>query len=186
MTDNRDDVQLIISAQSGDVQALATLHDRYWQTILTHVFFRVGDRVTAEDLTAEVFVRMIDNIERYQVRGSTILPWLYTITRNLIADHYRGNEKETTTLPLEDNLVTDFGNPERMIGQQLTNECLQTALQHLTDVQAQVIIAKFIEGRSNREVAQLLDRTEGAIKSLQHRALAALRKAIENEGCYEP
>jgi RNA polymerase sigma-70 factor (ECF subfamily) len=186
MPENRDDVQLINSAQSGDVQALAKLHDRYWQTIFTHVFFRVGDQVTAEDLTAEVFVRMIDNIERYQVRSMTILPWLYTIARNLIADHYRGIDKKPAPLHLEDNMVADSGNPDIMISQQLTSECLQKALHHLTDIQAQVIIAKFVEGRSNSEIAHLLGRTEGAIKSLQHRALASLRRAIEKEGCYEP
>lgn len=185
MTKSHNDSELINRAQSGDANALAILHDRHWQAVFTYIYFRVSDQLTAEDLTADVFVRMVSAIDRYQDRGKTILPWLYTVARNLIADHYRKIDKQPSFLPLKENMVTAQENPENLLSRQLGVDCLKQALHYLTAIQQQVIIGKFIEGRSNREVAELTDRTEGAIKSLQHRALAALRRAIEKEGCYE-
>lgn len=185
MYDNHRDTQLVELAQNGDTHALAALHDRHWQAIFTYVYYRVIDRSMAEDLTSDVFVRMVEAIDRYQDRGKTILPWLYTIARNIIIDHYRRNGKEPSVISLEESLVTDHGNPEETVNARFDTDCLKKAIKHLTERQSQVIIGKFIEGRSNREVAELIDRSEGAVKSLQHRALAALRRVIEKEECYE-
>jgi RNA polymerase sigma-70 factor (ECF subfamily) len=129
---------------------------------------------------------MVENIDHYQERGQTILPWLYTIARNIVIDYYRREAKTRSDLPLKENLVASAGNPEKSVSQQWEAECVRKALQHLTEVQRQVIIAKFIEERSNLEVARSIGRTEGSIKSLQHRALDALRRAIEKEKCHEP
>ena len=185
MYDDYEESQLVELAQNGDGLAVAALHDRHWQAIFTYMFYRVSDRVTAEDLTADVFVRMVEALDRYQQRQKTILPWLYTIAKNLVTDHYRRNDREPALISLEESQLTDYGNPAETVSNMFDAECLRRALQHLTEIQQQVIIGKFVEGRSNREVAELTERSEGAIKSLQHRALAALRRAIEKEECYE-
>lgn len=183
---SRDESQLITRAQTGDAQALADLHDRHWQAIFNYIFFRVSDAAAAEDLTADVFVRMVTAIERYQNHRETILPWLYTIARNLVTDYYRKNNSNPTFVPLAEDVAASRGNPEVVVNRHLGIECLKLALKHLTEIQHQVVVGKFIEGRSNREIADLTGRTEGAVKSIQHRALAALRRAIEKEKCLEP
>ncbi len=178
-----DETQLIREAQAGKQQAFAALYDQNQAAVYTYIYYRVNDQETAEDLTAEVFVRMVDKIGRYKPQGKPILAWLYTIARNQLTDHYRQTGK-ATWMPMDDSLA-DTCNPAAKTETQLTANCLQTALSHLTDDQQQVIIGKFVEDRSNANVASLLGKTEGSVKSLQHRALAALRRAVEKEGCYD-
>lgn len=186
MTDCLNDVQFVELAQAGDVRGFAQLHDCHWQAIYTFIFYRVNDTQTAEDLTSDVFVRMVTAIDRYREKRDTILPWLYTIARNMITDHYRKNANQPTLVEVKESMAAEGSSPEQDVSLQLGTDCLKKALRHLTDEQQQVVIGKFIEGRSNREIASLTDRTEGAVKSLQHRALAALRRVIEKAGCYEP
>lgn len=186
MTDCSNDIHFVELAQAGDVRGFAQLHDCHWQAIYTYIFYRVNDTQTAEDLTADVFVRMVTAIDRYHDKRPTILPWLYTIARNLLTDHYRKHAKQPTLVEINESMKADIRSPEQDVTLQMGAECLKKALQHLTEEQQQVVIGKFIEGRSNHEVASLTGRTEGAVKSLQHRALAALRRVIEKAGCYEP
>jgi len=179
-----DEAQLIRRARAGDSQALTTLYDRYQLTIFTYLFYRIDDQAVAEELTSEVFVRMVEKIDSYQERGQSILAWLYTIARNLRADYYRLADS-TQLLPLDETLVAAHDDPPQVVERHLAADCLRRALRYLTDEQQEVIVHKFVVSRSNAEVAVLLDRDEGAVKSLQHRALAALRRAIEKERCYE-
>lgn len=181
-----DDAQVVQRAQAGDRQAFGLLHDRYHQAIYTYFFYRVNDVSTAEDLTAEVFVKMVEKIDKYRPKGKPVLAWLYTIARNLLTDHYRKEARTPEMLALDERLVSRSDNPAQEAERGLDEACLRAALRHLTEKQRLVIIGKFIEKRSNIEMAEILKCKEGAIKSLQHRALAALRRAIEKEGCYEP
>lgn len=180
-----DEAQLIRRARAGDPQALTTLYDRYQPAIFTYLYYRLDDQAVAEELTSEVFVRMVEKIDRYQARGQPLLAWLYTIARNLRADHYRQADA-TRLLPLDETLAADGDDPPQTVEHQLAADCLRRALRYLTGDQQEVILHKFVGDRSNAEVAVLLDKDEGAVKSLQHRALAALRRAIEKERCYEP
>ena len=181
-----DEAQIIRRAQSGQREAFGILHDRNRQAIFNYIYYRVGDQGTAEDLTAEVFLRMVEKLDRYRDRGKPFIAWLYTIARNLLTDHYRRNGNGGEILPLNDRFETGDASPLADAENQLAAECLQQALRSLTEEQRQVIVGKFIEDRSNAEMARILSKSEGAVKSLQHRALAALRRAIEKEGCYEP
>jgi len=179
-----DEAQLIRQAQAGEQAAFTTIYDRHQPAVFTYLYYRVGNQATAEELTSEVFVRMVERMDRYRYRGKPLLAWLYTIARNLLTDHYR-QARRSTPLPLDGRLVANSGNPAAAVESQLAADCLQRALGHLTEAQRRVIIGKFIEDRSNAEVAGILGKTVGSVKSLQHRALAALRRAIEKEGCYE-
>jgi RNA polymerase sigma-70 factor (ECF subfamily) len=146
----------------------------------------VNDQPCAEDLTAEVFVRMLTKLKTYIDGDRPILAWLYTIAHNLVIDHYRG-ARGTPQLSLEEDLVAgDLGHPVKATEARLAQECLAKALRALTEEQRQLILLKFVDERDIREVAALLGKNERAIRSLQHRALSALHRAMTQERCYEP
>jgi RNA polymerase sigma-70 factor (ECF subfamily) len=183
MPDN--ELDLIQRAQKGDAAACAALYDAHYDAVYRYCYYRLGDVALAQDLTGEVFVRMVDKLDSFQPRGRPLLAWLYTIARNLIADSHR-RRGEATRLPLDEALTADRADPTRDVERRLVADCLSLALEHLTEDQRRVILLKFMENYSNARVARLLKKPEGAIKSLQHRALAALRRALEKERCYEP
>lgn len=175
-------------ARKGDREAIAELYGCYQASVFTYIFYRVSDQECAEDLTGEVFVRMIEKLPSYIHNDRPVLAWLYTIAHNLVIDHYRNNY-EINPMPLEESLVANSheeGHPAQRTEEHLVQECLARVMQLLTEEQRQVIQLKFIEDREIAEVAALLGRNERAIRSLQHRALAALQRAIEQERCYEP
>ncbi len=179
-----NDEELIHKAQNGDFRSLEMLHDCYRPSIYAYFYYRVDDVATAEDLTSEVFVRMVEKIESFESRGRPFLAWLYAIANNLRVDHFRKTSRQPLS-ELDESLPGEQSSPSSSAEDRLWEECFRKALKNLTEDQQQVIIGKFIEEHSNEEMAALLQKPEGAIKSLQHRALAALRKAIEQIGCYE-
>ncbi len=181
-----EETKLVMRAKGGNREAFGLLHDRYRQQIFTYLYYRVSDKQTAEDLTGEVFVRMVEKIDSYHPDGKPLAAWLYTIARNLLADMYRKRGRSPEMMPLDERLVSGSDDPVKHADRDLAADCLKRAMRFLTETQRQVVLGKFMESRSNAEVARLLGREEGAVKSLQHRALAALRRAIEKEGCYEP
>jgi RNA polymerase sigma-70 factor (ECF subfamily) len=180
-----NDEVLIRGAQNGNYVSLETLHDRYRPAIYAYFYYRVEEVATAEDLTSEVFVRMVEKIDTFEPRGRPFLSWLYAIANNLRVDHFRQVSKQPLSV-LDESLPGVQETPSTSTEIHLWEECLRKALKSLTEDQRLVIIGKFIEDRSNEEMAALYQKPEGAIKSLQHRALAALRKVIERIGCYEP
>jgi len=177
--------ELIQRAQSGDAAACAALYDAHYDAVYRYCYYRLGDVVLAQDLSSEVFVRMVEKLRTFQPRGRPLLAWLYTIARNLIADRHR-RQGQATHLPLDEALTVGHADPTRDVERRLVSDCLALALQYLTEDQRRVILLKFLENYSNAQVARLLKKPEGAVKSLQHRALAALRRALEKERCYEP
>jgi len=184
---DKDEIQLIKRAQTGDAKAFTILHQHHWEDVFKYIYYRVDSQVTAEDLTSDVFVKMVEKIDTYRFKGKPLLAWLYTIARNLVIDHHRKNGRAPTFTQLDERIdAGDSGDPIKIAQRQRAADCLRRALTHLTELQRDVITGKFIDGRSNKEVARLLGRTEGAIKSLQHRALNSLKRAIEKDGCYEP
>ena len=179
-----DERQLIRQAQAGEPAAFAALYDRHRQAIFTYFYYRISDEVEAEELTAELFVRMVAKIARYRDEGRPLRAWLYTIAHNLLVDHYHHNG-HMHHVPLGERLQSACPDPATLVDRELTAGRLRLALLGLTADQREVIVGKFIEDRSNAEVAALLEKTEGAVKSLQHRALAALRRALEKETVHE-
>ena len=173
-----DELSLIQLARQGDAAACSTLYDRHYDAVFRYCYYRVGDVPLAQDLTAEVFVRMVENLETFDVRGRPLLAWLYAIARNLIADVYRKSGQEPQLSLNEAQLVGDDTLTQR-VEQRLLAEDLAAALARLTEGQRQVILLKFVMNHDNAEVARMLGKPQGAIKSLQHRALAALRRALE-------
>jgi RNA polymerase sigma-70 factor (ECF subfamily) len=178
---SKDEAGLIQRAKTGDTSAFAELYDRYQPAIYRYIFYRVDDVATAEDLTGEVFLRLVEKIDRFTYRGRPLLAWLYTIARNLVADHHR-QAGRSLPLSLDDRWVADGSGPEGAIENRLTQQWLAAAIARLTEDQRQVILLKFMEGLDNETVARTLGKSVGAVKALQHRALAALRCILARDG----
>jgi len=172
-----NDAALVQRAKDGDKSAFAALYERYQQPVFTYVFYRVDSQMLAEDLTAEVFVRMVAKIRTYRA-ASPFLAWLYTIARNLITDHYR---RASRLSPLHERTAMSQIDPSEEALRRLQEAELRIALIKLSEDQRQVVLLKFIERRSNAQIASLLGKTEGAVKSLQHRALDALRRHLSKQ-----
>ena len=179
------ELDLIHGAAQGDASACKALYDRHYDAVYRYCYYHVGDVALAQDVTSEVFVRMVQSLNTFDARGRPFVAWLYAIAHNLIADTYRRTNR-AIELPLNESMVASEDNPSQMAERHLLAECLVAALGHLTEEQRQVILFKFVQGHSNAEVAHLMNKSEGAIKSLQVRALAALRRALQKEHCYEP
>jgi RNA polymerase sigma-70 factor (ECF subfamily) len=177
---NQDDIPI-----KTKKEMFSQIYIKYRQSIFNYIYYRVGEQDLADDLTSDVFVRMVDKYDAKSNGDKPIAPWLYTIARNLIIDHQRRNGI-VKWQPLSDQIQSsEKNNPEKQTDTRLTQECLITALNYLTDDQRQVILLKFIERRTNREIGNILGKPEGAVKSLQYRALSALQRALEKEPCYD-
>jgi RNA polymerase sigma-70 factor, ECF subfamily len=172
------DAELIRRAKGGDESALVEIYNQCQAPVYRYVYYRVGSAALAEELTAEVFVRLVDKIRAFREQGRPILAWLYVIAHNLVADHQR-RQGRVAWLPLDETIAADEDRqPSQVAEVRETQSQLLAALETLTEAQRQVILLKFMESRSNTEVAAILGKDEGAVKSLQHRALAALRRAL--------
>jgi RNA polymerase sigma-70 factor (ECF subfamily) len=182
---HQSEVDLVSRAKLRDLEAIEELYTQHRDSIFTYIFYRVGDPENAEDLTADVFVRMLSHLHRYKTGKRPLLAWLYTIARNLVVDHYRGNNEETLGQFEEKIAEDDESHPVKVFEKHMAQECLIRAMKYLTEEQQKVVILKFIERRENPEVAAILGKNERAIRSLQHRALVALSRALVKEQCYE-
>lgn len=180
-----DDLTLIQQAQRGNREAFLSLYEQYHQPIYRYIFYRVGDEAIAEDLTADLFVRLVDKIRLFKPRGRPFLAWLYTMAGNMTKDYQR-RQGRIQWLPLQEGWQANQGsNPLQQTHKILSQEKLMQAIRYLTDEQQTVILLKFVERQSNATIAGVLGKSEGAVKSLQHRALAKLREFLE-EVDYEP
>ena len=174
-----NDPDLVRRAQQGDRTAFAAIYDRHYQAVFNYIFYRVSDAPLAEDLTADVFVRLVEKIHTF-TPDKPILAWLYTIARNRVIDHHRRHGR-TTLVPLDDDLDAADDDPAAAADAHWRRTALAAALVQLTEEQRLVILLKFVEDCSNACAAAVLGKTEGAVKSLQHRALAALGRILQPE-----
>ncbi len=177
---NPSDTDLVKRAQGGNVDAVGELYDRHHESIFRYVRSRVQTYGLAEDLTGEVFTRMVVSLPDYGLRGIPFRAWLYRIARNLVIDHHR-RESGHTSVPLchAESAGETGSNPASIVEQKLTLERVQCALAKLDPSQQEVVLLRFLLGLSLREVALALGKTVAAVKSLQHRGLKALRVALE-------
>ena len=175
-----NDTDLVGRAQQGDVSAIGQLYDRHHSRIFRYVWSRVSDRYLAEDLTGEVFTRMVVGLPEYRPTAVPFRAWLYRIAHNLVVDHYR-KESHHIAVPLDhaEGHSGEGENPASIIERQITVERVHRALDRLDPSQREVVVLRFLVGLSLREVALALDKSVAAIKSLQHRGLAALRATLK-------
>ncbi len=175
------DDSLIERAISHDRAAFAALYDRYLDRVYRHVRYRLSDRTEAEDITQEVFVRAWKAIPRYRRTGAPFLAWLTTIAHNLIVDSYRTG---SNTVSLEKAKVPEPNDEidlETVVDNTLSREKVHDAIVRLKHDRQQVILMRFIDGLSYREIAEALDKSEGAVRVIQHRALKQLREMLDRD-----
>lgn len=168
-------------AQGYDEEALRMLYEMYYPKVYNYAFLQMGDVQAAEDLASDVMLKMLESLRTYRFRGLPFGAWVFRIARNRLIDLHR-RRKRRGEVDLSETLASSLANPQSLAERALERGQLQVALKHLTDEQRQVIVLKFIEGFDNRSIGRIMGRSEGAIKSLQHRALAALRRVLYAEG----
>lgn len=173
---------LLAAAMQYDEAALGELYDRYEAKIYTYIYRRTGDEALAEDFTAQVFLRMLESIRDQKAWRSSFSGWLYRIAHNLVIDHYRRKGRQgTVDIDEAAPTASEEHDPELTVAQSLDAERLRNAIRRLTDEQAEVVSLRFLEGYSISEVATMMNRTEGAIKALQYRAVATLRTLLYDQ-----
>jgi len=171
-------IRLVERASSGDIEAFGNLYTIYVERIYRYVFYQVKDKMTAEDITEEVFIKAWRAIDSCKGRGETFSSWLYRIAHNCTIDALRSRQKR---LARETEVTADVSYSKQEAEVRLKRQELLEAVARLPQNQKQVIILKFIEGLDNQEIGQVMNKNQGAIRVLQMRALAALRQRLGGE-----
>ncbi|OGO19934.1 MAG: hypothetical protein A2Z14_00660 [Chloroflexi bacterium RBG_16_48_8] len=174
---------LILASTEGDGKAFETLYVRYMQAIYRYIFFRVGDEIQAEDLTEEVFVRAWEALPKYQHRKHPFSSWLYRIAHNLIIDYYRKKKP----IPISNGLMRSHPNQaeslDYLVNRKQETQLLVDAIQQLSGLEQEIVLLRFVEGLSHKEIAAMVGRSQTSCRVILHRALKSLRSTLtELEG----
>jgi RNA polymerase sigma-70 factor (ECF subfamily) len=170
--------RLLERIQQFDQTALAEVYDRYFDSIHRYIYYRISDNEAAADVAGEVFLALVATLKAGKPPRSSLTGWLYTVARNLAADHIK---KRGKTVPLIEEIVSDDQDLSEQAHWTQLMPLLRQSLSQLTDDQQHVIAMRFGQGLSIAETAKLLDKTVGAIKALQHRALTTLARLMPQE-----
>jgi len=172
------DEQVLERARTYDAQALAEIYDRYAGPIYGYLYRVLGDAAQAEDLAGEVFLRLLQALRTGRAPRDRLKGWLYQVAHNLAMDWFR-RQKKGPGIPLVEDLVAEDGQPSDIVEDGQARRQLRAGIQRLTPDQQQVILLRFAEGFPAAIVAQLMGKSEGAVKILQHRAISRLRKLLQ-------
>jgi RNA polymerase sigma-70 factor (ECF subfamily) len=171
------DMELVKRAKE-DKSAFGEIYERYVDKIYKYIYYRVGNQHDAEDLTSRVFFRALANVDTFEDRGVPFQAWLYRIAHNLVANHHRDRGRRKI-IPLDEYIVSGIftgpEGPERAAEDMEDRERLMAAIRSLPEDRQQLLVLKFVDRLSNAEIGDIMGRTEGAVKSLYHRTLSALR-----------
>jgi RNA polymerase sigma-70 factor, ECF subfamily len=170
--------ELVDRAQRGDRGALEELYLLHFDRIYSYLHMSVGSRHDAEDLTTQTFVKMLEAIGRFQWRSVPFSAWLFRIAHNLAMDHFRANRRWQPEEEIPETVHGEETSAEEQALVSLGETSMLELIDRLSPEQRQVLTLKFVFRFSNGETAAILEKTEGAVKSLQHRALASLQKHV--------
>nr|WP_259465100.1 ECF subfamily RNA polymerase sigma factor, BldN family [Streptomyces sp. TLI_171] len=178
-TEHNPVVELVERAQNGESEAFGRLYDHYADTVYRYIYYRVGSRATAEDLTSETFLRALRRIGTFTWQGRDFGAWLVTIARNLVADHFKSSRfrLEVTTGEMLDSNECER-SPEESVLESLSNAALLDAVRRLNPQQQECVTLRFLQGLSVAETARIMGKNEGAIKTLQYRAVRTLARLL--------
>lgn len=175
-----EDDQTLAQRAKTEREAFGILYERHVTAIYRYVYYRVGSQEDTEDLTARVFARALKHIRNYNDRGVPFTAWLYRIAHNVVANHHRDNSRHPA-VPLEEVEIftgQDDDHDQRIDGERERNKLLR-AIRLLPEERQHLIVLKFVEQMQNAEIGQIMNRSEGAIKSLYHRTLLQLREIMD-------
>jgi RNA polymerase sigma-70 factor (ECF subfamily) len=170
---------LVDLARAGDAEAFGLLYDRYVDTVYRYIYYRVGSTQLAEDLTSETFLRALRRVNSFTWQGRDFAAWLVTIARNLVVDHFKSSRfrlEVSTGEMLDANDVQE--GPEGAVLESFTNLALLGAVKRLNAQQQECVVLRFLQGLSVAETARVMGKNEGAIKTLQYRAVRSLAQLL--------
>ncbi len=172
-----DDEKVIQQVKGGDAEAFGMLYEQYAEVIFRYVYSHLEGRLDAEDLTEEIFLRAWRALPKYDERGLPFSAFLFRIARNSLIDYYRQHKSVQSIEEME--LQAHEAGPEEMVDHKLENHQLRDTIARLREDYRNVLIFRFLSGLSPEETAQVMQRSVGAVRVLQHRALSALKDLME-------
>lgn len=172
---------LVEAAINGDQQAFGQIYDAHMDELFRFIYARVEDRQTAEDITSDVFLKAWEKLDSYEIRGAPFRAWLYRIARNAVIDHYRTRKQEAPLEAVINTTDEDSMPVAQKVSLSLESETVLTAMHEITDDQRNVLILKFVQNLTTKEVAKILGKRQGAIRALQMRGLQSLAKVLEED-----
>jgi RNA polymerase sigma-70 factor (ECF subfamily) len=179
-----DEASLVESAMFGDEDAFGELYLRHLDAIFRYIFFRIGVSEDAEDLTEQVFLKAWEALPGYQSVGNPFSSWIYRIAHNMVVDFHRKNSRQLLQLDQTEEVKnipsTQPGYLEQLIIKE-EMESLVNAVAMLPDEQQNLLILRFIQELSHKEVAEIMEKNEGACRMIQHRALSNLSRILKGE-----
>ena len=179
--DDRKAVEALVKqAQQSHQPAFAALYELYYDQIFRYVSFKCGSPTEAEDITGEVFLKMLESIDRFRWKGHPFTSWLYRIAHNLVVDYFR-KKGSRPTAPLDaaaNKIGVSSSDLEYQASISLTMSEVTVAMDVLTDLQREVIALRFASGLSIAETAETIGKRQNAVKALQHAGLKKLRQAL--------
>jgi len=170
--------ELITQAQRGDEGAITILYETHVDAIFEYVRYRVDSQSTADDLTSEVFLRMVRGLAGYHNQGVPFRAWLFRIAANLVVDYYR-QHKESHDISLLDNHESDDVDPFDRLVQSEDQLRLHRAIRALPEGYQNLLLLRFVENLSHTEIAKIMNKSAESLRSMQHRALKALAGQFE-------
>ncbi len=172
-----------IEAAKQNPNAFGELYERYVDRIYNYIYHRVGNVHDAEDLTSRTFYRALAHLGQYEDKGVPFSAWLYRIAHNLMANWHR-DRKRRPVVALDELVVKSAADehPEAIAESEDNERLLREVIRKLDPVRQELLVLKFSEGLSNADIGSVMGRSEGAIKSLYHRTLLAIRKEMSERG----
>lgn len=170
--------EIVDAARAGDEAALAELYNRYFPRVYRYILARMGNTYDAEDLTEEVFLKVLDAIERFQWREAPFSAWLFRIAHNAVISQRRKEGARGRSTPLSEALPVGSQGPEEMVENRLALKEIMKAAETLPEAQRKVISLRFAAGLSVAETARAMDKGEGNVKVIQHKAITKLREML--------
>ncbi len=176
--DGQGERAIVDAARAGDESALAELYSLYFPRVYRYILARMGNPYDAEDLTEEVFLRVLDAIERFQWREAPFSAWLFRIAHNAVVSQRRKEGARGRSSPLSEALPVDSQGPEEVVENRLALYEIMRAAETLPEAQRRVISLRFAAGLSVAETARAMSKGEGNVKVIQHKAIAKLREML--------
>jgi len=176
-----EDDQMLAQRARHDPEAFGVLYERHIGAIYRYVYYRVGNTEDAEDLTARVFTRALKHMRNYSDRGVPFSAWLYRIAHNVVANYHRDNSRHPS-VPLDDMELhgAHHDDADAKIDVDRQRDRLIRAIALLPEDRQQLVVLKFVQQLQNAEIGQIMNRSEGAVKSLYHRTLGQLREVLDH------
>ena len=172
-----DEESLVRRAQQRDQQAFTQLYEEHFDKIYRYVALRIGDKVEAEDITQQVFLKALQSISSFRWKGIPFSAWLFKIAHNQVVDYLRKKTKQAT-VPVDESKVSSISDTQLLVEQKLDIKQLLSATKRLTEAQREVISLRLTGELSIVQVAKIMGKSQGAVKALQHSAIVALRKVL--------